>query len=356
MRSPYQDLPDRAFWRSSVGRDDAASLAQLWTPKAGITRETALMTIGSCFAQHLHRALVRGGWNVLQGEDMSAHLPTRLCHRYGYNLFSGRYGNVYTARQFRQLIEQAISPAPAPGPIWEKDGRFYDALRPTVEPEGLGHPDEVMQSRREHLVALRGVLERAECIILTLGLTEGWIDSASGYALPTAPGTVAGDHDPARATFHNFTQTEVMEDLRASRDLLRAHGCSARFVLTVSPVPLVATASGDHVASATAYSKAVLRAACGELQMSDPDFDYFPAYEIVTTTIARGPYLDQFARQPTDEGVQLVLKAFSLALGAGDTSGKGAEADSPAIPPTPLPTPVDDDTICEEILLEAFRK
>ncbi|MCZ0812686.1 MAG: GSCFA domain-containing protein [Pseudomonadota bacterium] len=355
MRSPYQDLPDRAFWRSSVGRDDDASLAQLWAPKAGITRQTALMTIGSCFAQHLHRALVRGGWHVLQGEDMSAHLPTRLCHRFGYNLFSGRYGNVYTARQFRQLIEQALSPAPVPAPIWERDGRFFDALRPTVEPEGLGHPDEVAQSRNEHLAAVRAVLESAECIILTLGLTESWIDNASGYSLPTAPGTVAGDHDPARETFHNFTHAEVLEDLRASRDRLRAAGLPARFVLTVSPVPLVATAGGDHVASATAYSKAVLRAVCGELQMSDPDFDYFPAYEIVTTTIARGPYLDQFARQPTDEGVQLVLRAFSLALGAGDTAGKGAD-DSSAIPPAPVPAPVDDDTICEEILLEAFRK
>ena len=38
----------------------------------------------------------------------------------------------------------------------------------------------------------------------------------------------------------------------------------ARLVLTVSPVPLAATASGSHVLPATIYSKSVLRAAAQE--------------------------------------------------------------------------------------------
>lgn len=350
MKSPYQNLEDRAFWRACVGRDDNDALAQLWSPKLELCRTTPLMTAGSCFAQHLHRALVRGGWTVLQGEDMSTRLPNRLRHRYGYNLFSARYGNIYTARQFRQLVEQALSDAPPPALIWEKDGRYFDALRPAVEPEGLGTPDEVRHSRAEHMRAVRTVLEQAACIVLTLGLTECWIDRDTGLALPTAPGTIAGSYDPDRVDLHNLTQAEVIEDLRAARDLLRAHGLQARFLLTVSPVPLVATASGGHVGPATAYSKSVLRAASGELCMTDADFDYFPAYEIIASPIAGGPYFDQYARLPTDEGVQLVLRAFGQALGE-DASATMDQA------PRPLArTDTDEETICEEILLEAFKK
>jgi hypothetical protein len=350
MTSPYHHLEDRAFWRACVGRDDDDALAGLWSPKLALDRATPLMTAGSCFAQHLHRALVRGGWNVLQGEDMSAHLPKRVCQRYGYNLFSARYGNIYTARQFRQLVEHALSDAPPPTLIWDKDSQYVDALRPAVEPEGLGTPDQVRRSRAEHMRALRAVLEQAACIVLTLGLTECWIDRETGLALPTAPGTIAGSYDPARVFLHNFTHAEVIEDVRATRDLLRAHGLQARFLLTVSPVPLAATASGGHVGPASAYSKSVLRAACGELCLSDRDFDYFPAFEIIASPIAGGPYFDNYGRQPTDKGVQLVLKAFGLAL--GDDAGAALEQAS-----HPLPQLVtDEDTVCEDILLEAFYK
>ncbi|MHA7850560.1 GSCFA domain-containing protein [Roseovarius sp.] len=350
MTSPYQNLEDRAFWRASVGRDDDAALAQLWSPKLALDRATPLMTAGSCFAQHLHRALLRGGWAVLQGEDMSTHLPNRLCHKYGYNLFSARYGNVYTARQFRQLVEHALSDGPSPTLIWERDNRYFDALRPAVEPEGLETPEQVRQARAEHMRALREVLEQAACIVLTLGLTECWIDRETGLALPTAPGTIAGSHDPERVFMHNFTHAEVIEDLRATREILRAHGLQARFLLTVSPVPLVATASGGHVGPASFYSKSVLRAACGELCMNDGDFDYFPAYEIIASPIAGGPYFDEHGRQPTEKGVQLVLKAFGLAL--GDNAGAPLQEASPPLSSIAS----DEDTICEEILLEAFRK
>ena len=49
------------------------------------------------------------------------------------------------------------------------------------------------------------------------------------------------------------------------RDLLRDYNENMRFILTVSPVPLVATAGSEHVLAATLYSKSVLRAVAGFL-------------------------------------------------------------------------------------------
>lgn len=275
-RSPYADLPRAAFWRSAMRAPDEATVAALYRPKFDLTPQTRLMTAGSCFAQHLHRTLTRAGWNVLQGEGTGRLLPAALARDYGYNIYSARYGNIYTARQLRQLIEDALSDTPRPAPVWTRDGRVFDALRPTVEPHGLDSADLVQEARRDHLACVRGVLAETDVLIFTLGLTECWIDRTTGLALPTAPGTVAGQYDPDTVTFHNFTYPEVLADLCASRDLLHAAGYPVRILLTVSPVPLTATASGAHVGTATTYSKSVLRAVCGVLEAQDPDFDYFP--------------------------------------------------------------------------------
>lgn len=348
-KSPYEGLPPSAFWRSAVRMQDPDALDDLYKPKFDLTPETALMTAGSCFAQHMHRALREAGWNVLQEEGLYPLLPERFCARFGYDIFSARYGNIYTARQFRQLLEEAFSPEPVQAIVWEKQSRFFDALRPGVEPLGLDTPQDVTRARQEHIAAVRRSVEKADCIIFTLGLTEAWEDVATGRILPTAPGTVAGSYDPARAVFRNFGYQDVLDDMLAARDLLRAHGLGARFLLTVSPVPLAATATGGHVAPATIYSKSVLRAVCGHLQQAETDFDYFPSYEIISTPAVGGPYYARNMRDPSDEGVRAVIGVFSLALGAGEGSGgtvrheDDGESDLHEVQ-------------CEEALLDAFRK
>ena len=74
---------------------------------------------------------------------------------------------------------------------------------------------------------------------------------------------------------------EIVSDLSQFLEELKALNAKARVVLTVSPVPLVATATGEHVLAASTYSKAVLRVACQEITERYPDVVYFPAYEIV---------------------------------------------------------------------------
>lgn len=354
--SPYQGLPASAFWRSAMRDPNDATIADLYRPKFDLSPQTRLMTAGSCFAQHMHRALTRAGWSVIQAEDMTDILSSAMRQRYGYNTYSARYGNLYTARQLRQLIEDALSDAPRPALAWPKGAGFVDALRPAVELDGLASPEDVQIARTEHLAALRDVLERADVIIFTLGLTECWIDRATGLALPTAPGTVAGAYDPDQVTFHNFSYLEVLADLQAARDLLRAHGLPARFLLTVSPVPLTATATGGHVGAASTYSKSVLRAVCGTLAETDPDFDYFPSYEIITTAAVGGPYFADNRRDPSAQGVEAVLAVFALAHAGDDAAMARAPArarDEEDADETQMSA---EEVACEEILIEAFRK
>ena len=85
---------------------------------------------------------------------------------------------------------------------------------------------------------------------------------------------------------------------------------TARMIVTVSPVPLIATAAGRHVLVSTAYSKAALRVACEELVAARPDVAYFPSYEIVTGNFTHGAYFAPDLRSVTEAGVAHVMRVF----------------------------------------------
>jgi hypothetical protein len=64
-------------------------------------------------------------------------------------------------------------------------------------------------------------------------------DSRSGH--PTAPGTIAGSHDPAKVEVHILGYGEVMEEFLAFRDIMRGINLQIRLRLSVPLVPLTAT-------------------------------------------------------------------------------------------------------------------
>ena len=130
-------------------------------------------------------------------------------------------------------------------------------------------------------LTLPGMISGA-VLVFTLGLTEAWMSRADGAVFSACPGTVAGDFDANRHAFHNMSALEVASDLSEFiREVRKLNGL-LRIILTGSPVPLVATATGEHVLPATIYSKSVLRVAAEEVVRANEDVAYFPAYEIVT--------------------------------------------------------------------------
>jgi hypothetical protein len=85
----------------------------------------------------------------------------------------------------------------------------------------------------------------------------------------------------------------------------------ARVILTVSPVPLAATARRDqHVLTATTYSKSVLRVAAETLVSRFRHVEYFPSYEIITGAFSRGAYYADDLRNVLEDGVSHVMRLF----------------------------------------------
>ena len=344
MTSPYHGLGPEAFWRSAVAEGDPGRDAALYRPKFPITQKTRIFTAGSCFAQHVTRALRAAGCDVIDAEPMTIGLSQKVTRRFGYGLYSARFGNIYTLRQFRQLVEEVLGLHKPACPVWTQDGAFFDALRPMVEPAGFGTEAALHEARAAHLAAVKSALQQADLLIFTLGLTECWEHRETGTVYPTAPETLAGTFDADVFAFRNLGYDDCIDDFVALRGHLAELKPGLQFLLTVSPVPLTATASGAHVLQASTYSKAVLRAVCGALYQADTAVDYFPSYELITAPRSQGHWFDANLRTPSAEGVAMVMQHFFRAHGLAAKADEVVQGDDTT------------DPLCDEVLLEAFSK
>ncbi|MCO5132371.1 MAG: GSCFA domain-containing protein [Xanthobacteraceae bacterium] len=308
---PYSDLPSSSRWRASVARPAYHDVDPVNDLPFRITRSTKIATAGSCFAQHIARHLGASGYNYFVTEPPHPLMSETIARKLSYGTFSTRYGNLYTAKQLIQLFQRAYGEFSPKDSIWRNDaGRFVDALRPTILPSGYVSEEECLNDRSYHLKAVRRLFEECDIFVFTLGLTECWISNLDGTVYPVCPGVSGGVFSASDYSFKNFTAKEVYDDLAAFYGKLLSVNPDARVLLTVSPVPLVASASGNHVLSATTYSKACLRVAAEQFIADFPSCGYFPSYEVITGSYNRGRYFAEDLRSVTEEGVQHVMRLF----------------------------------------------
>jgi hypothetical protein len=248
--------------------------------------------------------LEAAGYEYVRTESVIAG-PT---DRFGYGRYSATYGNIYTARQLSQLIERVIGRFKPKEDRWVFEDRIIDPFRPGLA-DAAETEEEYDLLTASHLRKVGEAVRVANVLFFTLGLTEAWISADDGAVFPVCPGTVAGDFDSSRHRFKNFSVAEVISDLETCIAGLRTINQSLRLVLTVSPVPLVATATGQHVLSASSYSKSVLRVACEHVANSCDDVVYFPSYELVVGPQALD-YFEEDRRNVSKKGVELVMKAL----------------------------------------------
>jgi hypothetical protein len=354
MNSPYLNKPQKSFWRTGVAIRNANTLECVYQPKFPINKESRVVSLGSCFAQHIARNMISRGWNVVDKEPPPPGLSKELSNKFGFELFSARVGNIYVMKQLLQLYEEAFGLWKPLNSVWEKDGRYYDAFRPSVEPNGLATFEEVIMHRNKHLNLLRKMFIDADVLVFTLGLTEGWVHKDSGEVYATAPGTIAGVYSSDLHIFKNFKGHEIYADFVKFMNYMKKLNPDIKFLLTVSPVPLTATATDNHILVAANYSKSVLRAVAGELSMEFDCVDYFPSYDILTSVLGGAKFYKDNLRTVTPEGVQLAMDTFFNAHGESTTNGSFLKDDNGAEKISPIDS--DELEFCDDLLLEVFNK
>ena len=257
--NPYEHLPDKAFWRPAVAQKSMFEINDIWEPKFDISLEDKVVTFGSCFSQHLGRAIINRGFTWISTEPPPRGLSEAHAHEFNYNIFSCRTGNIYTTSLLKQWVDWALGTVKCPNEVWQEGGRFYDPFRPIIEPNGFMSEDEIIRSRNQTINSFKAAIIKADYFIFTMGLTETWSNKEFGYEYPMCPGIVAGKFNEDEHLFSNQRTGPIIQALSSAIDSMRQVNKKLSFVLTVSPVPITATNSGNHVLVANMDPKSTLR-------------------------------------------------------------------------------------------------
>jgi len=323
--NPYRALPPSNWWSDSVSGVPYSEIDPVTKVKFRIGKNDRIATAGSCFAQHIARRLASEGFNYLVTEPAPANCKDAA--RDGYGTFTARCGNIYTVQQLLQLAKRAYGNFTPAIDAWElSDGGYVDPFRPRIGIAPFGTIADLTLDRERHFAAVREMFETADVFIFTLGLTECWRSREDKAVVPLPPGALEAKVPAGAYVPKNFTVTEVIKDLERMVALFEKLNRSARLILTVSPVPLIATFEDEHVLSATTYSKSVLRAAAGEIAKANANVAYFPSYEIVTGSFNRGRYFREDLRQVTSAGVDHVMSVFLKHYGGFQSACRPADS------------------------------
>jgi tetratricopeptide (TPR) repeat protein len=276
-----------------------------------------VMTIGSCFARNIEARLQALGFDV-PARGLSLPEDERA------SATENDFLNKYTPQSIVNELRWAFDPAhPFPDDAYLQVGELWHDphINANVAPASL----ERVRERRAMVTDLYRRLPTFRVVVLTLGLVEVWLDTKTGLHLNGAPPIACLRREPDRFQVDVLSHAEILGALEAIHTLLRAHGHpDLKLLVTVSPVPMNRTFSGNDVLVANTYSKSTLRSAVGEFVCGRAGVDYFPSYEIATLTLRTTAFQEDnlhVAQGVVDVIVDGVAEAYcGVAPGAGSAT------------------------------------
>lgn len=255
-------------------RNLSRCLGALWyptlRPKFILPRSARVFTIGSCFARHVEECLASAGIEIATRDY---HVPkTEWPYRPQGIL------NEYNPASIAQRVQWALKEQSAPrSTICALHDGVIDLLLPSRQSVSSARAD----LRRTEIAALYSRLKWSDLVVVTLGLIEAWFDREAGVVLSGKPPEAVLKQYPSRFLWYQMDISECTSRLQIAFETLFDRVPNAKVLLTVSPVPLLATFSEDDAITANSYSKAVLRVCAHLLRDKHGSVDYYPAYEMV---------------------------------------------------------------------------
>ena len=271
---PALSFEDWQVWPGSY-KNPPADGSFRFPPDPGltVTPETPIASMGSCFAREIRKVLLDEEYAYITEEtDNPASVHASAAWERTYNTFSMRQIFEYTFEDWQPDLRWWVSP---------QSKTVQDPYRRIITYESI---DAAEEDFANHKVHSRRALEKAEILILTLGLTEVWEDTGDGsvICLPSGPYPKEGG-DMNRYRFKVSRYRENMDNLERIHAIMTEHMPHCKLLLTVSPVHLWATFRRDlDVLSASCNSKSTLRSVVDEFVSRHENVFYFPAFEMAT--------------------------------------------------------------------------
>lgn len=281
-------------------------------PKFRINKEDKILTIGSCFARNIERALSNMGMNVVRSKTSGLVGLTDIA-------------NKYTTRSILNDLRIALSDQPVHDKLLMKSINISSrGLARNLALGGMGaagrqgHPlEQVLKVTREFLDVLSHV-QSADLLIITFGLVEIWYDRENAIYLNIPPLSGEIKRQPGRYELHVLSYEDIRADMMEIFKLVFEKGKPGIKVLaTISPVPLHTTFRAQDCLQANAYSKSVQRAALEEVLTKFENVHYFPSYEMVTLAAPSIAWVDDDFRHVRPQTVDRIMrKVISSYIGA----------------------------------------
>ena len=254
-----------------------ASRAVTFVPDPMVRRSDRFFVMGSCFAEEIRLALTQdiGAGHVLPDLSSVVFDPA---HAQADELPGRNHMNTYNAFSVLQEIERILGLwTPEPDDVWTIGDKLQCPYRRMV----LADSAPVYAALSAGLdKGLRDGFAAADHFIFTFGMTEIFVNKRSGKIANQKPG-YSGGGGASETTYHRASFAENFAAISRLVDLITAAKPQAKIFMTVSPVPLKLTFSGEDIFAANTLSKATLRAVLAEIAAARPNVVYFPSYDAV---------------------------------------------------------------------------
>ena len=257
-----------------------------WLPdQPFIEKNTKIVPIGSCFAREVSGYLAYKGFTSLQKpkneDDRNAIVKEPGNFNEGIN-------NTFALKQLFEWIWLNKEPQDE---TWHNENK-----------------EVITRTNKQRQAAIMRY-SNAEVFILTLGLSEIWYNKHTQDVFWRA--VPYEQYSEAKHGFRISTVSENKENLHSIVSLINQNAPNAKIILTLSPVPLMATFRPISCITASSVSKAILRVSIDEIirEYEGNNLYYWPSYEIVKE-YAKDPYEDD-NRHISREIVDFIMDTFS---------------------------------------------
>ncbi|MEX2641864.1 MAG: GSCFA domain-containing protein [Acetobacterales bacterium] len=283
-------------------------------PNPVIRPDSRIFTMGSCFALEVRHELERRGFGMFPNYSALRVDPTRQ----KINALPDRNNlNYYDTFTIRQEFDQALEGRRYElEDFWRISGRpinslfrspvvFQDPYRKNVY--GIDG-DAILDASDQLSSVIAEGIEASDVYVITLGLTEAWQNLSNGMYVAGPPGGKTGGAGLCRLRLSTFADNYA--NLRRVMELISANFDNRDVILTVSPVALHRTFSGQDVIVASTESKSILRAVAGQLAREYPRVHYMPTYEL----FGRHDLYHEDGRHASRDGVEVVFDTLLSAF------------------------------------------
>ena len=239
-----------------------------------ISKTTRFFTMGSCFARNLAKSLRNSGY-MAQHMEISEYINTTFANRVFVDWLRG----VEIDPAIRDRIAELLPAG------WSKENMLQ-------------------------------IIKVADVFILTLGVAPAFFDRATGDFVLPRPSALNSRVLAEKYRYRTTSVQENVDNVLYLIDFVRSVSPGIKIIVTVSPVPLLASFEYESAVQADCLSKSTMRLVAHEVVNNSnvSDIIYWPSFEVFRWAGSNASNFyaadDGAAWHVTEEKVAGTIKAF----------------------------------------------